>query len=84
MTYSPILPYLAEEVHAIRHPESNLSFFARDWSPLVRVEFECLRCLWTDFVLGLRVGRLRGVYTNGRFAQDSQSCTLITRASSRG
>ncbi|XP_006463993.1 hypothetical protein AGABI2DRAFT_187407 [Agaricus bisporus var. bisporus H97] len=32
--YAPILPHLAEEVHAIRHPESKSSFFAKDWSPL--------------------------------------------------
>lgn len=34
--YAPILPHLAEEVHAIRYPESKSSFFARDWTPLVR------------------------------------------------
>ncbi|KAF9447135.1 isoleucyl-tRNA synthetase [Macrolepiota fuliginosa MF-IS2] len=32
--YAPILPHLAEEVHAIRYPKSEDSFFAQDWKPL--------------------------------------------------
>lgn len=40
--YAPILPHLAEEVHAIRHPESKSSFFAKDWSPLACIKLENL------------------------------------------
>ena len=33
--YAPVLPHLAEEVHAVRYPGIEESFFITRWQPLV-------------------------------------------------
>ncbi|KAF5350978.1 hypothetical protein D9756_008391 [Leucocoprinus leucothites] len=52
--YSPVLPHLAEEVHAIRYPGTEKSFFMSHWQPLTEEWYDLKSKREMDALLDLR------------------------------